>query len=118
MTNNVIRFPKIKLDAPAQTPEELAVKIEEYKRSFADDIAEFLWQHVIVELSRAGCNFNKNTEELYPSIVLVLESIRSLHLHANEVEHPLQDIARQLLEEDEENEDLQEEMVDIPETVD
>lgn len=117
MTNNVIRFPKIKLDAPAQSPEELAIKIEEYKRSFADDISEFLWQHVIVELSRAGCNFSKDTEELYPSIVLVLESIRSLHLHANGVEHPLQDIARELLEEEDE-EETQEEMVDISEKVD
>lgn len=114
MTNNVIRFPKIKLDAPAQTPEELAAKIEEYKKSFAADVSEFLWQNVLMELSRAGCQFDKNMEQLYPSILLVLESIRSLHLHANDIDHPLQKISAEMFVSDNEEEFL----VDILEETD
>lgn len=104
MSDNVIKFPKMKLDTPPQSPEELAEKISEYKRSFAEDVSEFLWQHVLGELARSGCDFQSNTEELYPSIVLVLESIKSLHLHANGIEHPLQKIAPLMLNEDEDGE--------------
>jgi hypothetical protein len=110
MTNNVIKFPKMKLDAPPQNPEELANKISEYKKAFAEDIAEFLWGHVIGELARSGCDFQSNPEELYPSIVLVLEAIKSLHLHANGIEHPLQELAASIIEE---NDDGIEIVIDI-----
>ena len=93
MSSNVIKFPKMRLDTPAVSEEELLQKITDYKKSFADDISEFLWNHVLAELSRSGCNFDEDFDELYPSMVLVLESIRSLHLHANNVDHPLQDFA-------------------------
>lgn len=94
----------MKLDTPPQSPEELVEKITEYKRSFAEDVSEFLWQHVLGELGRSGCDFQSNPEELYPSIVLVLESIKSLHLHANGIDHPLQKIAPLMLNEDEDGE--------------
>jgi hypothetical protein len=99
MSDNVVKFPKMKLDTPPQTPEELATKISEYKKAFAEDIAEFLWGHVIGELARSGCDFQSNPEELYPSIVLVLEAIKSLHLHANGIEHPLQALAEAIIDE-------------------
>jgi hypothetical protein len=102
MSDNVIKFPRMKLGAPPQSPEELAEKISEYKRAFADDIAEFLWGHVIGELARSGCDFQSNPEELYPSIVLVLEAIKSLHLHANGVDHPLQELAAEIIDENDE----------------
>lgn len=100
MNDNIIKFPKMKLETPPQSAEELAEKISEYKRSFAEDVAEFLWQHVLGELARSGCDFQSDPEELYPSIVLVLESIKSLHLHASGIEHPLQKIAPLLISED------------------
>jgi len=104
MSNNIIKFPRMKLDSPPQSAEELAEKISEYKRSFAEDISEFLWQHVLGELARSGCDFQTDTDELYPSIILVLEAIKSLHLHSNGIEHPLQKIAPLMLNEDEDHE--------------
>lgn len=98
MTNNVIKFPKMKLDAPPQSPEELAEKLAEYKKSFADDISEFLWNHVLSEMVRSGCRFDSQAEELYPSIILLLESIRSLYLQTQGIEHPLQDFAREFID--------------------
>jgi hypothetical protein len=115
MSDNVIKFPKMKLDAPPQSPEELAIKINEYKKAFAEDISEFLWGHVIGELARSGCDFQSNPEELYPSIVLVLEAIKSLHLHANGIEHPLQPLAAAIIEE---NDGEIEIIVDIEEDLD
>jgi hypothetical protein len=57
---------------------------------------------VIGELARSGCDFQSNPEELYPSIVLVLEAIKSLHLHANGIDHPLQELAAEIIDENDE----------------
>jgi len=105
MSNNVITFPKMKLDAPPQSPEELAEKLSEYKKSFADDISEFLWNHVLSEMVRSGCRFDAEAEEYYPSIILMLESIRSLYLHSQGIEHPLQEFAQDFIDLDSEQDD-------------
>lgn len=100
MSNNVIKFPKIKLDFSPQTLEDVSEKIAEYKRNFADELSEMLWNNVLGELARAGSNLDENTEELFPSMILLLESIKSLQLHANGVHHPLQDFALECFEDD------------------
>ena len=99
--NNVITFPKMKLDTPPQSPEELAYKLSEYKKSFANDISEFLWDHVLSEMVRSGCKFEAEAEKYYPSIILLLESIRSLYLHAQGIDHPLQEFAQEFIDLDE-----------------
>ena len=106
----------MRLDTPPQSPEELAEKITEYKKSFADDISEFLWNHVLGELARSGCNLEDKADELFPSILLVLESIRSLHLHSNDIHHPLQDFASESFngeDDDEDNDEDNDEEIDI-----
>lgn len=105
-TNNIINFPKMKLDSPPQTPEDLAKKLEEYKTSFSDDVSEFLWNHVLSEMVRSGCNFEKDPDSYYPSIILLLESIRSLHLQAQGVHHPLQDFAENFIDLGDDEEDV------------
>jgi hypothetical protein len=116
--NNVIKFPKIKLDTPPQTPEEVAEKLIEYRMSFSNDIAESLWNLVLMEMTRSGCNFASDTDEYYPSIILLLEAIRSLHLQASGVYHPLQDVAAEILDGEEEDEGEDEEVVDKPQESD
>lgn len=109
-SDNIIKFPKMKLDSPPQSAEELAEKLTEYKKSFAEDISEFLWNHVLTELVRSGCRFDVEAEEFYPSIILLHEAIKSLHLQANGVYHPLQDFADEFIDlEDEEVVDKSEE---------
>jgi len=112
--SKIIMFPKTNLSIAPQSQEELAEKLKEYRVSFSEDVAEQLWNMVLIEMVRSGCRFDTNPEEYYPSIILVLESIKSLHLHAHGIEHPLQEMAKELIEEDE---DLDEELVDIPENV-
>jgi hypothetical protein len=107
----IIKFPKMKLDAPPQSAEELSEKLTEYRTSFSEDISEALWNLVLIEMVRSGCRFELNTEEYYPSIILLLEAIKSLHLQASGIHHPLQDFAKDFIVEEE----LDQEMVDIEE---
>lgn len=108
---DIIKFPKMKLDAPPQSPEELSERLTEYRTSFSEDVAEQLWNLVLIEMVRSGCRFEQDTEEYYPSIIFLLEAIKSLHLQASGIHHPLQDFAKDFIVE----EDLEEEMVDINE---
>ncbi|MFA7408391.1 MAG: hypothetical protein WCY93_11305 [Anaerolineaceae bacterium] len=71
-------------------------KLREYKASFSNEISEFLWNHVLFEMTRSGVNFDDNLDDMFPHMILVLEAIRSLHLYANDIEHPLQDIAEEM----------------------
>ena len=48
--DTIIKFPKTKLGAPPQSPEALAEKLEEYRRGFSDDVAEQLWNIVIIAM--------------------------------------------------------------------
>lgn len=107
----IIKFPKMKLDAPPQSLEELSEKLTEYRTSFSNDVAESLWNLVLVEMVRSGCRFEEDTEKFYPSIILLLESIRSLHLQASGIHHPLQDFAEEFIE----SEEIDKEMIDIGE---
>lgn len=105
---DIIQFPKMKLDSPPQSPEELSQKLEEYKMSFAEDISESLWNLVLMEMVRSGCRFDEELENFYPSMVLIYESIKSLHLQASGIEHPLQEFAAENF-----SQEISEEMVDI-----
>lgn len=105
---DIIEFPKMKLDSPPQSPEELSLKLEEYKMSFSEDISESLWNLVLMEMVRSGCRFDENLQDYYPSMVLIYESIKSLHLKASGIEHPLQEFA-----DDNFSTESIEEMVDI-----
>lgn len=95
MKDNIIQFPKITFEgAPPQSPEEIAKQIREYKKSYSDEISEILWQNLLGELSRAGCDLNTDVDKYFPSMILVLESIRSLHLLTQGLDHPLQQFAK------------------------
>ena len=117
MADNIIEFPKLKVDAPVQTAEDLQEKIREYKEEFANEIAEFIWRQAIGELVRSGCDFTQDMEEYFPSMMLVLESIRSLHLQSQGMPHTLQDFAKEAIT-IEDLEDFGEKMVDIDDDLD
>ena len=112
--SNIIEFPKIKIDTPPQSMEEVQEQLREYKESYASEVADILWQNVINELGRAGCDFEKDMESYYPSMVLILESIRSLHLQTSDIDHPLQTFAIEHIT----IEEITEKMVDIDDEID
>ena len=98
MSDNVIIFPGY---SPPHTPDEILDRLIEYKKSYSDEISEILWQYVLGELARSGCDFQNDLDKVYPSMILILESIRSLHLLCSDIDHPLQDLAEKIIVEDE-----------------
>lgn len=96
-TENVITFPKEKLNSPPQTLDEISEKIEKYKIDFAEEFSEILADMVLGELYKVGVDFsNIDENEFVPSIKLLLGSIRSLHLKGNNIHYYLQDVAEDL----------------------
>lgn len=85
----LIPFPKIHSNPPIN---EVSVgeRIREYKESYSSELAEIIWENVLGEMARAGCDFEENMEEYFPSMILIFESIRSLHLQTMNEEHQLQ----------------------------
>lgn len=112
----IIEFPKIKVDGPPQSAEELQDQLEEFKSEYSNEIAEFLWRNILGELVRSGCDFT-NMDRYFPSMLLVLESIRSLHLQSQGIHHNLQDFAKDAITV-EELEEFEEKMVDIEDEID
>jgi len=111
---DIIQFPKMKVDTPPQSPEELRDKLAEFKETYSEEIAEFLWRNILGELVRSGCDFTKDMERFFPSMVLVLESIKSLHLQSQGIEHELQKFAKECID----IQSFDEKMVDIDEEMD
>lgn len=106
--NNVIAFPNAKKDTPPQNIEEFDAKKEKYQRNYSRDFSEMMYNYVFTEMSRDGVDFTENEEELLPSVILVMESITSLHLKANKLHHTLQDFASEAFDGDLSDEKRQE----------
>jgi hypothetical protein len=110
--SNVVRFPKEKLSTAAnvQSQEEYLKMIEEYKTRFADELAEILSNQIFGELARCGVDFSSKIDDVFPSMVMVVESIRALHLKCSGIHHPLQDLAVEAYDNDGDEEEDDEEV--------
>lgn len=94
--SNVIPFPREKFGSPPISLEEIHEKMTEVRESFASDLAEHLWGFIYGEIERAGGDLEKNHKEISYSMMLVVESIKSLYLHTVGTPHPLQDFSKQI----------------------
>jgi hypothetical protein len=92
--DNLIHFPKIHSNPPI-SEESVAEKIRDYKESYSSELAEIIWENVLGEMARAGCEFDEDFERYFPGMILIFESIRSLHLQTMGEEHQLQPFALQ-----------------------
>jgi hypothetical protein len=110
--NNIIDFTKFK----PKLQESLEDDLEE--DSETDLIVERIWARVLQDLERSGCRLSHDTRLYFPAMVLVLESIRSLYLLANDMDHGLQDFAREALEQYDLEHLFDEKMVDNDEDMD
>lgn len=97
--SNVIQFPREKLGAPPESLEEAQKRITEVREGFASDFAEHLWGFIYGEIERAGGDLETNQKEISFSMMLVVESIKSLYLHTVGTSHPIQDVAKQIFSE-------------------
>ena len=92
--DNLIHFPKIHSNPPIDE-NSVSERIREYKDSYSTELAEIIWENVLGEMARAGCEFDENMDKYFPSMILIFEAIRSLHLQTMGEEHQLQPFAIQ-----------------------
>ena len=88
--NNVIHFPRTDYETPNSHEE-----VGQYKESYSSELSEIIWEMVLGEMARAGCDLEEDAELYFPSMILIFESIRSLHLMTMGVDHELQDYAEE-----------------------
>lgn len=81
--NNVIHFPRTDYETP-NSHEEVGQKIRQYKESYSSELSEIIWEMVLGEMARAGCDLEEDAELYFPSMILIFES-RSLHLMTMEL---------------------------------
>lgn len=92
--SNIIEFPRL-FDSPPLSPEDVQEKLTRYKESYSTELAEIIWENVLGEMARAGCHFDEDINKYFPSMVLIFEAIKSLHLKTMDVDHPLQAFAQE-----------------------
>ena len=92
--DNIIQFPLLNEDNN-WTPEDVGNRIREYKESYSSELSEIIWENVLGEMARAGGNLDEDIEKYFPSMILVFEAIKSLHLQTMNVEHELQKFAEE-----------------------
>ena len=90
--DNLIPFPNIHSNPPIDQV-SVSERIREYKESYSTELAEIIWENVLGEMARAGCDFDENMDKYFPSMILIFEAIRSLHLQTMGEEHQLQPFA-------------------------
>lgn len=90
--DNLIPFPNIHSNPPVDQV-SVSERIREYKESYSTELAEIIWENVLGEMARAGCDFDENMDKYFPSMILIFEAIRSLHLQTMGEEHQLQPFA-------------------------
>lgn len=92
--DNIIKFPKEKLNSPPQSIEETVQKIisnrVNYSISFAEDVVD-----VLVSIF-ATDNIDITHESLYNEFELLKDAIFSIHLKSNGISHDLQDVAEDI----------------------
>ena len=85
--SNVVQFPRFISDPP-MSAEEVKNNLQMYKESYANDLAEIIWENVLSEMARANCDFDSDINKYFPNMILIFEAIKALHLQTLGAEHP------------------------------
>jgi hypothetical protein len=100
MNDNIIKFPKLKKEQEKtfENFEEFEDLLMKDVKEEADESAEFLWACVLMDMSGQGFELNRASDDIKVASILILEAIRSLHYLSKGIEHPLQDVAKELFD--------------------
>lgn len=97
--DNIIKFPGKSLKTKETfTFADYEEEIMESVKNEADESAEFIWACVLMDMTSHDFELDRSSDEIKTASILVLESIRSLHYLTKGIEHPLQDISKELFE--------------------
>ena len=94
--DNIIKFPGRIEEETSFVEFEDEIMTDAKKE--ADDDAEFVWACVLMDMNNSGYNLDRASEEMKTGSILILEAIRSLHYLTKGIEHPLQEVSKELFE--------------------
>lgn len=100
--SNIVIFPKVpNHNKPPQSEEEIREKLVDYKKGFCDEITEILVIKLFNEMENAGLDIG-NPDELFEQKLMAQESVRSFVYLTMSLEHPFQEIAMGMFNEEDE----------------
>lgn len=94
--DNIIKFPEHKKKETSFA--EFEDEIMSNAKKDADDNAEFVWSCVLEDMVGNGYDLDRASDVMKTNSILILEAIRALHYLAKGIEHPLQEVSKELFE--------------------
>lgn len=96
MTDNVIQFPKSKLNTPPQTIEEMVADIDRLRRETADEISGNMIPQIIGMFMSQGVDIDQH--EYIKDVSMIVESMKSLLYKYFSIEHPFHEMIESVFE--------------------
>jgi hypothetical protein len=96
VTDNVIQFPKAKLNTPPQSLEEMVADIDRLRRDTADEIAGNMIPQIIGLFMANGIDVDQH--EYIKDVSMIVESSKSLLYKYYNIEHPLHEMIESVFE--------------------
>jgi hypothetical protein len=96
VTDNVIQFPKSKLNTPPQSLEEMVADIDRLRRETADEIATSMIPQLIGIFMANGIDVDQT--DYIKDVSMIVESTKSLLYKYFRIEHPFHDMIESVFE--------------------
>lgn len=96
MTDNVIQFPKAKMNTPPQSIEEMVADIDRLRRETADEMATSMIPQLIGIFMANGVDIDQH--EYIKDVSMIVESSKSLLYKYFNIEHPFHDMIESVFE--------------------
>ena len=93
MSDNIVLFPRQKRNCPPTTLEEITQKVATVQERLSHEVSEVVWRNTIDQLQTSGVDVEERYEEFAAITLMLLETIKALHLASTGHYHPLQDYA-------------------------
>lgn len=106
MTDNVVHFPGFKKTAPVQTMEELREMVESARIEQIEFLIDEIGTNIFGMAYDMG--FDLGTEETMKDSILFVEALKSALYKSVGIFHPFQDLANQVLSDDDGYEEIEE----------
>ena len=96
MTDNVIKFPKNKLNTPPQSIEEMVADIDRLRREAADEMMTSMIPQLVGIFMANG--IDADNEAYIKDVSMIVESTKSLLYKYFNIEHPFHDMIELVFE--------------------
>jgi hypothetical protein len=96
VTDNVIRFPKEKMNTPPQSLDDMIADMERMRHEHADEVASSMIPQLIGLFMANGIDVDQH--EYIKDVSMIVESTKSLLYKYMNIEHPFHDMVESVFE--------------------